>query len=107
MSRVKKLTKSASFKLSNKEFEILSRKSKSAGMNNSEYIRKVVVHSAVDIHVVDKDFQKKILFLLSNATNNINQLAKHCNTQKQIDFATLQQLQTLSQYFKSVVKSVL
>ena len=100
-------SKSISLKISEKENDILVQKANKSNMNKSEYLRKAGIHSAVEIRSVDKEFQKKLLFLLSNATNNINQIAKRCNIKKDVDVATLNELKKISSDFHSIVKTQL
>ena len=99
--------KTITIKISESELKILENKAAKCSMNKSEFMRKAGIHSAVEINQIDKQFQKKLLFLLSNVTNNINQIAHHCNTKKEIDFKTLEELKKISETFKSVVSSQL
>lgn len=65
-------------KLTKEEKEIFKKKMK---MTNSKtmahFIRKCVLEK--EIYVVDLEIFREIQWLLSNATNNINQIAKHAN----------------------------
>jgi len=60
------------------EVALIERKMAEAGIRNREaYIRKM----CLDGHVLKIDFTdvKRLIWLLSNATNNLNQLAKRAN----------------------------
>ena len=66
------------FRLAEDETVLLEQKMAAAGIQNREaYIRKMIL----DGHVLRLDFSevKRMVWLLSNATNNLNQLAKRAN----------------------------
>lgn len=74
-------------RLTDVELELITKKATSAGLSRSEYIRKILLGGKITVtHKVTAEFpelraeMKKISWLLSNLSNNINQIAKHFNT---------------------------
>lgn len=74
-------------RLTDVELELITKKANSAGLSRSEYIRKILLGGKITVtHKVTAEFpelraeMKKISWLLSNLSNNINQIAKHFNT---------------------------
>ena len=64
--------------LNNEELELFKRKMKLAKCKSmAHFIRKCVMKK--EIYHVDLEPFREIQWLLSNATNNINQIAKHVN----------------------------
>jgi len=74
------------------ERELIATKMKAANIRNREaYLRKM----ALDGFVINLDFSdvRRMIFLLSNATNNLNQIARHLNSggnSKDLDIRALQ-----------------
>ena len=74
------------------ERELIATKMNAANIRNREaYLRKM----ALDGFVINLDFSdvRRMIFLLSNATNNLNQIARHLNSggdSKDLDIRTLQ-----------------
>ncbi|MCD7804476.1 MAG: plasmid mobilization relaxosome protein MobC [Oscillospiraceae bacterium] len=75
------------FRLSDVEYEIVKKRSESAGVSMSEYMRKALLGGKLTVtHEIVAEFpdireeMKKISFLLNNIANNINQIAKYFNT---------------------------
>lgn len=75
------------FRLSDVEYEIVKKRSESAGISMSEYMRKALLGGKLTVtHEIVAEFpdireeMKKISFLLNNIANNINQIAKYFNT---------------------------
>ena len=93
-------TKIINFRLSDEENKSLNFKSNLANMKVSIYIRAAIDNSIVIQQ--DKDFKNKILFLMNNATNNINQIAKYCNTNKKLDNSVLKKLEDNLNYLKAI-----
>lgn len=50
-----------------------------------------------------KKIDPELLRLIKNFTNNLNQIAKHVNTQKQIDIFSLELLESMSTDIKKLV----
>ena len=79
-------------RLSETERELIAEKMEAANIRNREaYLRKM----ALDGYVLKLDFSdvKRMVFLLSNATNNLNQIARHLNSggdSKNLDIRALQ-----------------
>ena len=68
------------FRLSEYELRKLSEDAKAAGMNESKYLRELIVHGGVDVtHVEDR---RNLIRQISGIATNINQMAKHCNESK-------------------------
>ena len=77
------------FRLAEDEAVLLEQKMAAAGIKNREaYIRKMIL----DGHVLRLDFSdvKRMVWLLSNATNNLNQLAKRANEERSVAIADVQ-----------------
>jgi len=77
------------FRLAEDEAVLLEQKMAAAGIQNREaYIRKMIL----DGHVLRLDFSdiKRMVWLLSNATNNLNQLAKRANEERSVAVADVQ-----------------
>ena len=71
------------FHLNESEQSLLEQKMTEANIRNREaYIRRMVL----DGHVLKIDFAdvKRLTWLLSNATNNLNQLAKRANEERSV-----------------------
>ena len=76
---------------------------KRSGLNyKGEFFRQILTEKKgkVVIKEVDRKLEDRKLFLLSNLTNNVNQIAKHCNTEKAIDVRVLHALEELLEYTK-------
>ena len=74
-------------RLTDIELELVMKRAAAAGLSRSEYIRKTLLSGKVTVtHKVSAEFpelreeMKRISWLLSNLSNNINQIAKHFNT---------------------------
>ena len=67
-----------------------------------EFFRQILTDKKgkVVIKAVDRQLENRKLFLLSNLTNNVNQIAKHCNTEQAIDVRVLEALEELLEYTK-------
>ncbi|MBR3636671.1 MAG: plasmid mobilization relaxosome protein MobC [Lachnospiraceae bacterium] len=65
--------------LSDQEYDLLKRKTSLAGFNSySEFIRQMIVYGIV--YTVDFSEMHQHNFLLSNLTNNLNQIAHQANS---------------------------
>lgn len=65
------------FRLSEYELRKLSEDAKVAGMNESKYVGKLILHSGVDAtHTEDR---RNLIRQISGIATNINQMAKLCN----------------------------
>lgn len=79
------------FRVSEKERELIEARMKQAGMKNMRaYIVKQAVEGRV-IHV-ELDSVREMVRLLSNATNNINQIARRVNETNHIYAADMEDL---------------
>ena len=69
--------KNRTFRLSEYELRKLSEDAKAVGMNESRYLRELIVHGGVDVtHAEDR---RNLIRQISGIATNINQMAKHCN----------------------------
>ena len=65
------------FRLSEYELQKLSEGAAAAGMNESKYVRELILHGGVDAtHAEDR---KNLIRQISGIATNINQMAKRCN----------------------------
>lgn len=64
--------------LSDKELDHLNKQIETSGLNKSTLLRKLI--SGLKINPAPADEYRKICSLLTNATNNLNQVARHANT---------------------------
>ena len=69
--------------LNDKELEHLNKQLEISGLNKSVLIRKLIM--GLNINHAPVDEYRKIYSLLSNATNNLNQIARHANTTGTLD----------------------
>ena len=88
---------------SQKDIDLLNKKARQGNISKAQFLRNAIVFT--EIIEVDKSFQKKQLFLLSNISNNINQIAHHCNIYKKVDENILELLQMNLDYVKKIVKA--
>lgn len=71
------------FRLSEYELQKPSEGAAAAGMNESKYVRELILHGGVDAtHAEDR---RKLIRQISGIATNINQMAKRCNENKHID----------------------
>jgi len=83
-----------------KDLDFLEKKSAQSGISKSQFLRNAVYFTS--INQIDKEFQKRQLYLLSNLTNNINQLARHCNIKKRVDQDVLIKLGEILEFSKAI-----
>jgi hypothetical protein len=96
-----KMNKRISARCTEAEYELFLQKCKKANLSKAEFTRKMIFSSVV--REQDKDHKKKVLYLLSNISNNVNQIAHRCNISKKIDIQTLDSLKEISEFTKSVI----
>ncbi|MDO8454196.1 MAG: hypothetical protein Q7S59_06450 [Sulfurimonas sp.] len=97
------LSKRISARCSDNEYLEFTKKCEIANMSMAEFTRKMIFSSTVKQN--DKEYQKKILWLMSNITSNINQIAHHSNIEKALDQKILNELLEISNFVNSLVKS--
>lgn len=85
------------------DLDLLEKKAKKGNISKAQFLRNAVVFT--EIKEVDKNFQKRQLFLLSNIANNINQIAHHCNIEKSVDVNILELLELNLDFVKKIVKA--
>jgi hypothetical protein len=86
---------------SQSDLDLLSKKAKQGNISKAQFLRNAIIFT--EIKEVDKTFQKKQLFLLSNISNNINQIAHHCNIEKSVDENVLELLELNLSFAKEFV----
>ena len=80
------------FRVSGQELKIISERMKLTGMQNREaFLRKI----SLDGYILNIDLSdlKKIVILMSNVSNNLNQIAKRVNISNNIYKDDIQELQ--------------
>jgi hypothetical protein len=92
--------KTVGTRFNNDELEELENKCITANMKTSEFIRKAVSSSI--IQQKDIAYQKRVLYLLSRISTNVNQIAKHSNTHKVLDYHVLQELRALKSFINKI-----
>ncbi|MCD6257967.1 MAG: plasmid mobilization relaxosome protein MobC [Helicobacteraceae bacterium] len=97
---MRKLSKIITFKVSDREIEVLEQKIAGVDLSKSEFLRQSIFYNQVV--PLDKDFRKKQLFLMSNLTNNVNQIARRCNTLKRVDREVLENLELIVKIGKEI-----
>lgn len=87
------------FRLSDYELQKLSEGATTAGMNESQYVRELILHGRVDAtHAEDR---RNLIRQVSGIATNINQMAKRCNETKWI---TNMNVYDMTQALEEVVK---
>ncbi|MBS4815836.1 MAG: plasmid mobilization relaxosome protein MobC [Clostridium sp.] len=71
------------FRLSEYELQKLSEGATAAGMNESKYVRELILHGGVD--ATHAEARRNLIRQISGIATNINQIAKRCNENKRID----------------------
>jgi len=94
------LTKRISARCNDEEYEIFLQKCKKANLSRADFTRKMILSSVV--RESDKEHQKRVIYLLSNISNNINQIARYSNINKGLDRKVLNELLVVSSFCKSV-----
>lgn len=83
-----------------KELNELDKKLKNSTLSKSEFMRNAIFFT--EVKEVDKTFQKRVLFLINNIANNVNQIARYANTNKELNRNILYQLNEITDFIKSV-----
>lgn len=91
------------FDLTSFDVQLLEQKAKAAGIKKAEYLRSMITNSQVIES--DKEYQKRMMWLFLNATNNINQIAHHANIKKAIDYKVLKQIEELNKHLRNVLEA--
>lgn len=87
------------FRLSDYELRMLSEGAVAAGMNESKYVRELILHGRVDVtHAEDR---RNLIRQISGIATNINQMAKRCN---EIKWITDMNVYDMTQALEEVVK---
>ena len=90
MSEIK--NKTISFRLTPTEKEKLDNLVKEYQVKNvSDFIRQVVLTGKFKTTKQAQNYER-LLYEINKIGNNINQIAKHCNIEKQVDIKVLEQL---------------
>ena len=92
--------------LSDKEYEILETKFKISGkLSMSGYIRQLILEGFV--YEIDFSEIKRTNYLLSNATNNINQIAHKINSTNSIYHTDMEQIKKEQEKIWQLQRSIL
>ena len=83
-----KKTKKISIRMSEEEFKDISSKAESSNQKLSSYARDAIFNTTVSC----KKPSLKLLKELNSIGNNLNQVAKYCNTNKVIDSVVINRL---------------
>ena len=83
---------------SQNELDELTKKAKSGGISKAQFIRNSIF--LTEIIEIDRESEKRKLFLLNNFTNNMNQIAKKTNIKGKTDRDILEMLQKNFNLFK-------
>lgn len=87
------------FRLSEYELQKLSEGATTAGMNESQYVRELILHGGVD--ATHAENRRNLIRQVSGIATNINQIAKRCNETKWI---TNMNVYDMRQALEEVVK---
>lgn len=110
-----KLTKVASFRLTDADYAAYQTKFVASGLNQSEFFRRYVLTNETEViakpgPTVDK---KRLIYLFGKAGNNINQLAHRLNSDhlagtvgERTYIAILEALQDIERHMSRVIKHV-
>ena len=83
--------------------KLLELQNESEETNISKIIKQCINSSIIGIpnkqHT--KDY-KKVIYLLSNVANNINQIARYTNINKEIDIKVLQELEKINNFLNNL-----
>lgn len=85
------------------EYQIFLEKCEQSKLSKAEFVRNMILKTTVK--EVDRDHQKRVIFLLNNLANNVNQIAHHANINKQLDIDVLNELKEISDFAKEVVNA--
>ena len=87
------------FRLSEYELRKLQEGAEASGMNESKYVRELILHGGVDAtHAEDR---RNLIRQISGIATNINQMAKRCNETKWI---TNMNVNDMTQALEEVLK---
>lgn len=75
------------FRLNDTEYNRFKNKVQKSGLKTEQFLRKAI--SNAQIKEPPTEEYRRIIYLLSNLSNNINQIAKHTNTTGIIDIPSL------------------
>jgi len=93
-------------RLTSEELELFREKAKKKNMTISDLVRTSVLSEK---HARRKSFEceyvKKIYYELNKIGTNINQIAKRCNTQREIDLAVLEELAEIEDYLSLIAEA--
>ena len=72
--------------------------------NISKIIKQCINSSIITIPIRQhtKDY-KRVIYLLSNVANNINQIARYANINKELDVKVLEELQKINNFIDNLV----
>jgi len=89
-----------SAKINDDFFKFVSELAKEKNITISELIK----HSILNAKIESKKDKKILAYELNRIGNNLNQIAKKCNTKKAIDMATLLELQIIEEQLQEIIE---
>lgn len=92
--------KKVTIRLTQDEYNKLNNETQKLNMSMSELIRHKILNKKVK---VKSKLSTQIVYELNRIGNNLNQIAKHCNTTKTIDKLVLQQLVDIEKELKKIL----
>jgi len=80
-----------SAKVSDEVYQIVDELATTKNISKSEVIKQAILNSKIE----DTSLKKRKLFELNSIGNNLNQIARYCNTKKSVNLAVLEQLKII------------
>ena len=83
--------------------KLLELQNESEETNISKIIKQCINSSIITIPTKQKtkDY-KRVIYLLSNVANNINQIARYTNINKELDIKVLEELQKINEFINNL-----
>jgi hypothetical protein len=75
-----------------------------SGLKKSDFLRQSILSTT--IYQSDKEFQKELLYQLNKIGINLNQIAYHTNSNKQIDRLALHHLKQVEMNLQTLISKV-
>jgi len=101
-----KFSKRLTARVTEAEYNKVMDKISGTNITKSTFLRDAVLLNKTSVKEIDKEFQKRVLFLLSNISNNVNQIAHHTNIHKKFDSQILSKLNEILNVAKSTAEGV-
>ena len=97
--------KNRTLRISSVEISRIQKKADLANITFSQYVRKALKNSRPIFTQVIKPERSEMLREIAKIGNNLNQLAKHCNSQGEIDQGVLISIRALEARFEQICSS--